>query len=671
MTNYTYNKNYLMKDKQAWFPIMGEIHYSRVPRRHWKRSLQRMKSMGVDVVSTYVFWNHHEEIKGVYEFEDKKDLREFVIEVEKTGLKLFLRIGPWSHGEARYGGFPDWLVKSDYKERTNDEAYLSQVETYYQKIYTQVKGLFNKDGGPIIGVQIENEYGHAGGLSGEEGEEHMRQLTQMAKSIGFEVPYYTATGWGGAVTGGLLPVMGGYCEAPWDPRLTKIEPSVNYLFTHERNDHNIGSDYGLGHGITFDMNVFPYLTAELGGGLQVTHHRRPVASGQDIAAMSIAKIGSGISLLGYYMFHGGTNPLGKLSSLQETRDTGYPNDYPVLNYDFQGPIGQYGVISEVGREIKCLAYFLNCYGQQLCGMPVWIPDSNPKNASNTQDLRWSVRHNGKSGFLFVNNYQKGEQMTEHSSVKLSIPLEDQTILFPMMHIRPGDFFFYPFNFPIGQGLIKYITATPLTTSKQYGWYFFYSNYPSEVEMVVEGEVNEEKIIVLNHEEALNSWLCEDIIYLVDQADSSIIMEEDKVVLYHRTDTIVRSYKDNIEETLYACPEEIKTSVRVNQMDNQTYILTLDYPKEVYDTFLRLNYVGDGARLFNEKELVADQYYYGDIWEVSLEAIGFPKELTLKITPVKESDPVYFEKPPIFKEGLACQLYESDLQPTYRTIIKGR
>lgn len=68
---------------------------------------------------------------------------------------------------------------------------------------------------------------------------------------------------GRAMTGGLIPVMGGYCEAPWDQRLTEIEPSGNYIFTHERNNHNIGSDYGFGEGITFDISKFPYLTVNL------------------------------------------------------------------------------------------------------------------------------------------------------------------------------------------------------------------------------------------------------------------------------------------------------------------------------------------------------------------------------------------------------------------------
>ena len=67
----------------------------------------------------------------------------------------------------------------------------------------------------------------------------MKRLEKMARETGFDVPLYTATGWGGAVTAGLLPVMGGYCEAPWDPRITEIEPSGNYVFTYERNDHAI------------------------------------------------------------------------------------------------------------------------------------------------------------------------------------------------------------------------------------------------------------------------------------------------------------------------------------------------------------------------------------------------------------------------------------------------
>ncbi|MBP5157999.1 MAG: beta-galactosidase, partial [Treponema sp.] len=305
--NYSYDRKSLLrtdadKNQSRWFPIMGEIHYSRYPDSEWRRELLKMKAGGVDIVSAYTIWIHHEEVEGEWDFSGCRDLRKFVSLIGDCGLTMMLRIGPWCHGEVRNGGFPDWLLKKCPENRCDNPAYLDEVRKFYSKLYEQVDGLLLKDGGPIIGVQIENEYGHCGGLSGAAGEAHMRSLTALAKEAGFDVPLYTATGWGGAVTAGLLPVMGGYCEAPWDPRVTEIEPSGNYLFSYERNDHAIGSDFGLGEGITFDMDKVPYLTAELGGGLQVTYKRRPVARAADLGAMSLVKLGSGCTLLGYYMY---------------------------------------------------------------------------------------------------------------------------------------------------------------------------------------------------------------------------------------------------------------------------------------------------------------------------------------------------------------------------------
>jgi hypothetical protein len=329
-------------------------------------------------------------------------------------------------------------MKKGYQLRHNDPAYLEEVRKYYQMLYNQVKGLLHSDGGPIIGIQIENELGHCGGAYGEEGEQHMHMLKRIAVEVGFQVPYYTATGWGGAATGGLLPVMGGYPEAPWDQRLTEIEPSGNYIFTYERNDHNIGSDYGLGEGVTFDFAQFPYLTAELGGGMQVTHHRRPIAEAEDIGAMSLAKLGSGVNLLGYYMYHGGTNPKGKLSTLQESRATGYPNDLPELNYDFRAPIREYGQVSDTLKEIKLFAMFAKDFGSELCTMPAYIPESNPLNPQNQTELRTSFRHNGANGYLFVNNYQRHYPMANHKDVLLTVELENEKISYPMLNIEDRD-----------------------------------------------------------------------------------------------------------------------------------------------------------------------------------------------------------------------------------------
>lgn len=99
MTKYKYDKISLLKNKERWFPIMGEIHYSRVPEQYWKEALLKMKAGGVDIISSYVIWIHHEEVENEWDFEGQKNLRKFVELIKECNLTMILRIGPWSHGE--------------------------------------------------------------------------------------------------------------------------------------------------------------------------------------------------------------------------------------------------------------------------------------------------------------------------------------------------------------------------------------------------------------------------------------------------------------------------------------------------------------------------------------------------------------------------------------------
>ena len=390
-SSYSYNSDFLLKNGKPWFPVMGELHYSRYPKKLWPEALAKMKAGGVTVVSSYIFWIHHEEKEGGYDFTGNRDLRGFLHAVQDAGLPVFLRIGPWCHGEVRNGGLPDWIMEKDYEPRTNDKGYLEEVKAYFAVLAEQIRGLLWEDGGPVIGIQIENEYGCCGGLDGEEGEAHMRVLTNLALDAGLKAPYMTATGWGGAHTAGLLPVMGGYCDAPWDRSLEKLPPNGNYVFTPERDDSNIGSDFGKKETARTANGNYPYLTAELGGGLQPTRHRRPVPSASDTGAMSLVKLGCGANLLGYYMYHGGTNPKGKYSSLQETKAAGSWNDLPEYNYDFNAPVGEYGQVRESFREIKLLALFLQDFGEELCAMKPRFPEPLMDNPEDLQTLRTCVR----------------------------------------------------------------------------------------------------------------------------------------------------------------------------------------------------------------------------------------------------------------------------------------
>lgn len=676
-TEYGFNNDYMIKDGQPWFPMMGEFHFSRYPREYWKESIYKMKAGGIEIVSSYVFWLHHEEIEGEFDFTGQRNLRNFVETIKNCRMKMFLRIGPWCHGEARNGGFPDWLLHKDYEPRTNHEAYFTEVEKFYGEIAKQVSGLLYKDDGPIIGIQIENEYGHCGGLTGEEGEMHMRRLTDIAKKVGLEVPYYTATGWGGAVTGGLLPVMGGYCEAPWDQRLTEIEPSGNYIFTNERNDHNIGSDHNLGEGITFDMKKFPFLTAELGGGLQVTHHRRPVARPKDISAMSMVKLGSGVNLLGYYMYHGGTNPEGKCSTLQESRETGYLNDLPVYCYDFAAPIREFGQMSETLREIKLLAMFVQEFGSLICRMEAFLSPDNPISPDNWKDLRFSVRRNGKSGYLFVNNYQRRCRMEEHLHTSLQVEVDGEMIVFPPIDIKDKDFFFLPFHMKVGDGELRSALATPLCIlqNKQQDTYIFYTNVNPEYSWVK--ETTTAQVITISREEALKSWKIRN-----DGMDYLLITNADVVetdtgyeILSRRSEDILAypmlpSVPDGYcfsgmdrEFYLYQRSTDEKAECLANfrlieAVENRKlYEINIIYPDKLNDCFLRVDFGGNQARLYIDHEWVDDWFYTGETWEIGLKRFGFPTKVQIEIFALEKDDEVFLEKWPVFENNIACDLYQ--------------
>ena len=125
-----------------------------------------MKAGGIDIVSSYIFWIHHEEEEGKYDFSGNRDLRGFLHAAKSAGLLASLRIGPWCHGEVRNGGLPDWVMHKEYEVRSNDTAYLQDVKAYFSKLGETIRGLTWEDGGPVLGIQIENEYGCCGGLTG-------------------------------------------------------------------------------------------------------------------------------------------------------------------------------------------------------------------------------------------------------------------------------------------------------------------------------------------------------------------------------------------------------------------------------------------------------------------------------------------------------------------------
>ncbi|WP_181592479.1 beta-galactosidase [Paenibacillus sp. YN15] len=453
---FAVNTRHLLKDGEPWMPVMGEFHYSRYPEAQWEESIRKMIAGGITVLSTYVFWIHHEEIRGEFDWSGQRNLRRFIELCGEYRLPMFLRIGPWCHGEVRNGGFPDWLVAEKMVHRSNDPVYMEHVKRFWTEIHSQAKGLLFKDGGPVLGIQLENEYGHAGGLNGQPGRAHMLALKELAIRLGLEAPFYTATGWGNGVVveGETLPVLGGYADAPWTRHVEPLKPSVEYLIRPVFLDSDIGTDLvkPLEPGeYSYDVRTQPYLTAELGGGIQVTGHRRPLLAADDVEALAFTKLASGANLLGYYMYHGGTNPAGKLTTLQESRATGYPNDVPELSYDFQAPIREYGQISAAYRHLKRLGLFAADFGQGLAAADCFFPADSAQSPEDPDALRYSLRiGEDGGGYLFAGNYQRFAPMAAKPGLELAVSLPGgDTLEFPPLELAAQSFLFMPLRMRLG------------------------------------------------------------------------------------------------------------------------------------------------------------------------------------------------------------------------------
>lgn len=459
---------YLLRDGKPWLPVMGEFHFSRYPETEWEDEILKMKAGGVQIVASYVIWIHHEEEQGKYDWSGQRDLRRFVDLVGKHGLLAYPRIGPWSHAEVRNGGFPDWLVRTAGSNlRSNDSTYLAHVNRFYNAIADQLRGTLWRDGGPVIGIQLENEYNQRGPGRGEE---HVLALKRLALQAGFDVPLYTVTGWDNAVLpeAEVIPVFGGYPDMPWDASIEELPPGEVYAF---RFDNRWAGNMGA-QGPAQQLNPtaqaalvrYPFLGAEYGGGIQITYHRRPVISADDVAAMLPVQIGSGVNLYGYYMFHGGTNPEGRLTTLQESQRTGYPTDVPVQSYDFQTLLSEFGEMRPSFRKTKIIHYFLNEFGDLLAPMVPRRPDHVPANPADTSVIRVAARTAGNHGFIFLNNYIRNYAMPERKNVQIALRLPDETVRIPEqpIDVPSGVYAVWPVNLDLNGVLLEYSTAQLVT-----------------------------------------------------------------------------------------------------------------------------------------------------------------------------------------------------------------
>ncbi len=629
---------YFTRNGKPWIGVMGEFHFSRYSRENWHRELAKMKAGGITIVSTYLFWIYHEEIEGKMDFGGDNDIRAFIEECKDVGLDVVIRIGPWAHGECRNGAFPDWLLKKDYKLRDNNEEYLAVVKKWYQSIYNEVKGLFYKDGGNIIAVQIENEF--------VDNAEHLAKLKEIAVECGFIAPIYTVTGWNSASGAKIpvdevVPVFGGYCEAPWENHMNRLSPSPHYFFNRMRNDSAIGTDLiakTQSDGWQLPYERYPFATCELGGGIEVTHHRRPIIKPMDIYAVSLVKLGDGNNLVGYYMYHGGTNKIGELSTFNETKATGYPNDYPILSYDFQAPLSEYGEVREQYGLLNMLHMFVNDFGEEFAPM-IAVDSANTVAADDTNSLRYGMRTNGKSGFVFVNHYQR---LTELADIENAV-ISAENVEFPPIDVKGEVSFFMPFNMKMGDSVLEYATAQPLCKCDDTYFFAEIPNIKAEYKFS-KGSAN---IVTVPFENAKYMRKLNGTVYI--GGGCNLYEENGQIHSVEDGEYICQKWNGSEFETLKIGQSAKQSNVEITGVENAPFEpkykeelciggeRELTWKKINVDGgygFAEIDYVGDVAQIYADGELVADDYYYGKTWRVPCKLL-YGKECYMVISEMKD------------------------------------
>jgi len=184
--------------------ISGAIHYFRVVPEYWKDRLEKLKAMGCNTVETYVPWNMHELDKGKFNFSKNLDVEKFIKIAQELELWVILRPSPYICAEWEFGGLPSFLLKEDgMKVRSTYKPFLKHLDDYYNELFKIITPLQITNGGPIIMIQIENEYGYYGN-----NKKYLQAISNMMIKFGAVVPFVTSDGpWGEALESGMLETV--------------------------------------------------------------------------------------------------------------------------------------------------------------------------------------------------------------------------------------------------------------------------------------------------------------------------------------------------------------------------------------------------------------------------------------------------------------------------------
>jgi beta-galactosidase len=327
-------------DGKPFQVISGEMHYPRIPRAYWRARFRMAKAMGLNTITTYVFWNEHETQPGVYDFSGNNDVAEFVREAQQEGLYVILRPGPYVCAEWEWGGYPAWLLK-DHKMvvRSSDPRFLKPAARWIARLGKELAPLQIGNGGPIILTQVENEYGSYGNDHA-----YMEQIHKMLVDAGFtKSQLYTADG----------------PEQVPDGSLPELPVGINFG----------GADAGAAQKAFTTLKKFrptgPFINSEYWAGW-FDHwggkHAHTNAENEAANLDWMLRQGYSVSI---YMFHGGTS-FGWMNGANTDGKGSYEPD--VTSYDYDSPL------DESGRPTAKYRMFRDVIAKATGTTPPTIPD---------------------------------------------------------------------------------------------------------------------------------------------------------------------------------------------------------------------------------------------------------------------------------------------------------
>ncbi|MWV42912.1 beta-galactosidase [Paenibacillus sp. HJL G12] len=311
MSTFRYSGNSFYVNDERIQILSGAIHYFRVVPEYWEDRLLKLKACGLNTVETYVPWNLHEPTKGQFHFDGIANLVRFVELAGQLGLHVIVRPSPYICAEWEFGGLPSWLLAdSDMRLRCYHKPFLDHVDDYYDVLLPMLKPLLCTQGGPIIAMQIENEYGSYGN-----DKKYLNYLKDAMIRRGMDVLLFTSDGaedamlQGGMVDGVLATVNFGSRAAESFDKLREYQPDAPFMCMEYWN------------------GWFDHWREE--------HHTRSAADAANVLD-DMLRLGASVN---FYMFHGGTNFGFWNGANGHTEDSYEPT---VTSYDYDSPLSENG-----------------------------------------------------------------------------------------------------------------------------------------------------------------------------------------------------------------------------------------------------------------------------------------------------------------------------------------